>query len=236
MAPRAHTPMSRRSRRSSAHDRRSMDRANRALSTYKEDSKPKQTFLNYVVLDPACGSGTSSTSRTGSCDASRRSWPLVTEWRSRRDDQQNKDSVFLPTAEHAWDRDRAVRCRPGTGDPVDGPPVGGRGAGTWVRACCRWPISRGFVGGMPYVSSARGNVIISNPPYHGSQNCARFWMRIRGMAQASFRRGLKDFWVYWFALPRIRCDRRSRRHGRDELDQPEPGSGASSIRSSRRAA
>ena len=44
----------------------------------------------------------------------------------------------------------------------------------------------------------RADAIIGNPPYHGTQSCARARRRLRRVAQARVRVGVKDYAVYWF--------------------------------------
>ena len=148
-----------------------------------------------------------------------------TSWQSGRPVGAGGHERLLSAAEHARDRDRAVRRRSRPGDLVDRAQAGRRGARVDERTLPLANLSGIRRGDALQVDWPEAEAIISNPPYHGSQNLRKVleddyaeWLK------DALRRRIQGLCVYWFREPLSDAPWRSRRNGRDELDQPEPGS------------
>ncbi len=174
-----------------------------ALSTYKEAQQAQADLLNYVVLDPACGSGNflyvayRELRRIEAKLAARASELALAEGRPA---QQGLSAFFplqnmrgIEIEQFGVDLAR-VTLWMGHRLAVEKLELG---ESTLPLA----DLSGIRRGDALRVEWGEANAIISNPPYHGSQNLRQIldedyveWLKDH------FDAGLKDFCVYWFRL------------------------------------
>ena len=174
-----------------------------ALSTYKEAQQAQADLLNYVVLDPACGSGNflyvayRELRRIEAKLAARASELALAEGRPA---QQGLSAFFplqnmrgIEIEQFGVDLAR-VTLWMGHRLAVEKLELG---ESTLPLA----DLSGIRRGDALRVEWGEANAIISNPPYHGSQNLRQTldedyveWLKDH------FDAGLKDFCVYWFRL------------------------------------
>lgn len=174
-----------------------------ALSTYKEAQKAQADLLNYIVLDPACGSGNflyvayRELRRIEAKLAARASELAVAEGRPA----QQGLSAFFPLQNM-----RGIEIEQFGVDLARVTLWMGHRLAVEELELGESTLPLADLSGIRRGDALRvewddANAIISNPPYHGSQNLRQIldedyvqWLKDH------FDAGLKDFCVYWFRL------------------------------------